>query len=101
MPRRTDFRVSPGTVSKILWHFTGGPLWDADRNRQGKSPKSVSVAYDALCSIVKTGELRIGSYKEVVKVRLPEVVDRHPKTRRKRTRKNVGIRSVITPSPGW
>src|SRR5262249_37193027 len=26
--------ASPGTVSKILWHFTGGPIWDEAAKRQ-------------------------------------------------------------------
>lgn len=25
---------SPGTVSKILWHFTGGPIWNSKTNTQ-------------------------------------------------------------------
>ena len=64
---------SPGTVSKILWHFTGGPEWDAKMNRQGKVPKLKRQAYDALVSILKDRELKIGNYKEVIKLKLPVI----------------------------
>ena len=63
--------VSPGTVSKILWHFTGGPLWDAEKERQGSSPKPVAKAYRNLKSILTTRQLRLGSYREIVKVVIP------------------------------
>ena len=36
---------SPGTVSKILWHFTGGPRWNDVEKRQEKEPKSIEEAY--------------------------------------------------------
>ncbi len=59
---------SPGTVSKILWHFTGGPKWDEANLCQLKSRKSSRAAYSALVAILTSKELRIGQYKEVIKV---------------------------------
>jgi hypothetical protein len=62
---------SPGTVSKILWHFTGGPTWNAKRKRQNKTPKPAIRAYNNLISILETKELRVGQYKEVLNVEVP------------------------------
>jgi hypothetical protein len=67
-----DLSPSPGTVSKILWHFTGGPRWNAKEQRQNKSPKPAEQAYNSLKSIIRTRELRVGQYKEVVKVNVKE-----------------------------
>jgi hypothetical protein len=64
---------SPGTVSKILWHFTGGPRWDSKLNKQEPHPKPAHEAYNALISILKDRELRIGGYKEVIKVKVPVI----------------------------
>jgi hypothetical protein len=58
---------SPGTVSKILWHFTGGPKWDAENRKQFKELKPSDHAFKALCQIIKTKELITGAYKETVK----------------------------------
>ena len=63
---------SPGTVSKILWHFTGGPKWNEKKKRQNLRPKPAKDAYDSLTSILQSGELRLGSYQEVVRVVVPE-----------------------------
>lgn len=57
----------PGTVSKILWHFTGGPHWDDKEQRQRINPKRPSDAYAALTSILQTRTLRLGRYHELVK----------------------------------
>lgn len=73
--------VSPGTVSKILWHFTGGPRWNQKAKKQNTSPKPVKVAYENLKSILRTKELRLGEYKEIIKVLHPEKHTRNPKTR--------------------
>lgn len=62
----------PGTVSKILWHFTGGPLWDASTNKQLKELKPARSGYDALNAILASKELRVGNYHEIVKVIVPE-----------------------------
>jgi hypothetical protein len=60
--------ISPGTVSKILWHFTGGPHWLDTENRQADDPKPEEEAFAALVSILQSKELRVGRYKEVIKV---------------------------------
>src|SRR5947207_5775054 len=64
---------APGTVSKILWHFTGGPRWLDSLATQSNERKSTLEAYQALCSILGTGCLRTGSYREVIRVQPPEV----------------------------
>ncbi len=63
----------PGTVSRILWHFTGGPAWNTAENRQGSKRKPSEEAYKALLSILKSKELRLGAYREVVKVHVPKL----------------------------
>ncbi|WP_141441352.1 abortive infection system antitoxin AbiGi family protein [Vreelandella titanicae] len=62
----------PGTVSKILWHFTGGPIWDDAANKQLKELKPAIDGYEALKAILKSQQLRVGKYHEVVKVIIPE-----------------------------
>ncbi len=88
---------SPGTVSKILWHFTGGPVWNAATKTQDSSPKPASDAYNNLKSILKSRVVRLGSYKERVKVVLPEhrMVDRQ--TRKITIKKNFPV--TIESSP--
>jgi len=61
----------PGTVSKILWHFTGGPAWNARLRRQARDPKHPASAYKALIAILTGRELRLGSYREIVTVEKP------------------------------
>lgn len=62
----------PGTVSKILWHFTGGPLWDTATNKQLKDLKPAASGYKALNSILDSKQLRVGNYHEVVKIIVPQ-----------------------------
>lgn len=62
---------NPGTVSKILWHFTGGPIWDTKKNKQGKKLKPANEAFSNLKAIIKSRTLKIGRFKEVVNVTLP------------------------------
>ena len=31
-------------LSKILWHFTGGPKWDTAKDRQEQRPKPMEEA---------------------------------------------------------
>jgi hypothetical protein len=81
--------TSPGTVSRILWHFTGGPLWNAVERRQQESPKPSSQAFKNLISIVRTRELRLGSYQEVVRVRVPKRKVWSSKAKQFRTELNV------------
>jgi hypothetical protein len=65
-------KLTPGTVSKILWHFTGGPMWDSKKNKQGTQLKTDDLAYDNLKNILSSKELRLGGYQEIVKVTYPE-----------------------------
>ena len=83
--------LSPGTVSKILWHFTGGPTWNTKTKRQSNSPKPAAKAYKNLKSILRTKELRLGTYKEVVKVILPERKKFNPETKKVEVQKNVPV----------
>ena len=70
----------PGTVSKILWHFTGGPLWDNQNNKQLKELKPTKKGYDALNSILYTHQIKVGNYAEIVKVIIPSKRIFDPKT---------------------
>jgi Putative abortive phage resistance protein AbiGi, antitoxin len=70
MPKQIN--QSPGTVSKILWHFTGGPDWNSEEKRQNRRPKPAARAYRNLKAILKTREVRIGQYTEIVSVRMPK-----------------------------
>ncbi|EDL70648.1 abortive infection system antitoxin AbiGi family protein [Vibrio campbellii] len=64
--------MRPGTVSKILWHFTGGPQWDSETNKQLKVLKPAMSGYGALKSILTSRELRTGNYHEIVKIIVSE-----------------------------
>lgn len=86
-----EYDLSPGTVSKILWHFTGGPTWSSQTKRQSKSPKPAAKAYENLKSILRTKELRLGTYKELIKVILPERKKFNPKTEKIDVQKNVPV----------
>ncbi|UCC99883.1 MAG: hypothetical protein JSW66_08365 [Phycisphaerales bacterium] len=83
--------LSPGTVSKILWHFTGGPAWNLKTGKQTSSPKPAAMAYENLKSILRSKEVRLGTYKEVVKVVLPELRKFNPKTKRVEVQKDVPV----------
>lgn len=76
--------LAPGTVSKILWHFTGGPKWNAAAKRQEERRKPEGDAYKALLSILRDKKLELGQYREVVKVRLPQFGPRNEKTGKSR-----------------
>jgi len=80
--------TTPGTVSKILWHFTGGPIWNEKTKKQSNTLKSSAVAFENLKSILRTKTLRLGTYKEVVKVILPERKKLNYKTRIVEVKKN-------------
>lgn len=56
---------SPGTVSKILWHFTGGPEWDSELHKQKKVLKKNSSSFEILNKIIDGGVLKTGSFSEV------------------------------------
>lgn len=82
---------SPGTVSKILWHFTGGPTWNPKTKKQNISPKPSGDAYENLKSILQTKELRLGNYKEIIKVIIPERKKFNVKKRTIEIEKNVPV----------
>lgn len=89
--------IPPGTVSKILWHFTGGPAWNPATKRQNTTRKPPAEAYTNLRSILRTKAVRLGGYKEVVNVVVPErrVVDSN--TRKVHIQKNVPITLESSP----
>ena len=60
----------PGTVSKILWHFTGGPIWDDQSKSQTSDLKPIEEAYNSLIGILASKEVWVGKYQEVIKARL-------------------------------
>src|SRR5258706_10613003 len=62
----------PGTVSKILWHFTGGPSWDSKKKQRYERLKPSANAYDALKGILADCELKVGETMEEVKIQWPE-----------------------------
>jgi hypothetical protein len=64
----TNNGLPPGTVSKILWHFTGGPRWNHKKKAQNSNPKPSAQAFEALRGILTTKQLRLGGYRELVKV---------------------------------
>jgi len=63
----------PGTVSKILWHFTGGPRWNPKKKQRYKSLKPSADAYDALKGILADCKLRVGQTIEDIKILWPEL----------------------------
>jgi len=69
---------SPGTVSKILWHFTGGPVWNSKTNTQGKQLKPSKDAFANLKAIMKSRTLKVGRFKEVVNVVIPSFKEYSP-----------------------
>lgn len=77
----------PGTVSKILWHFTGGPKWNTTLKRQEKRRKPEGDAYSAFLSILTDKKLELGQYREVVRVRIPQFGPRNKKTGKRRVLK--------------
>lgn len=89
--------LTPGTVSTILWHFTGGPRWDALTKRQEPIPKPQDDAYRALLSILSSKELRLGSYSEVFNVTVPLLRKRNRVTRKVEELENV--EEQLTSSP--
>jgi len=62
--------TGPGTVSKILWHFTGGPLWDSAKNHQCTTLKPASDAYKAFTGILGSKQIRLGGYRELVNIQI-------------------------------
>jgi hypothetical protein len=81
-------KATPGTVSKILWHFTRGPLWDEAQQCQQRHPKPADDAYAALVGILRSKQLRLGRYREVVRVRLPQTRRDYPLLKLNVSKKN-------------
>jgi hypothetical protein len=82
-------QVMPGTVSKILWHFTGGPLWDSKLNKQSTVLKSTEDACKAMMSILASKSLKLGSYREAVTVSVKRKRVYNPTTNQTETQFNV------------
>lgn len=57
----------PGTVSKILWHFTGGPLWDEQLQHQATEVKSDDNAFEILKKILHSKYLKASQYSEIIR----------------------------------
>jgi len=83
--------LSPGTVSKILWHFTGGPIWNSKTKKQSTTPKPASKAYENLKSILRSKEIHLGTYKEVVRAIIPKRRKFNPATKKMEVRENVPV----------
>jgi len=64
-------KITSGTVSNIVWHFTGGPKWNSELNTQSSDLKPIEEACAILKKIIDSKYLRVGSYKEVFKKRMP------------------------------
>jgi hypothetical protein len=90
---------SPGTVSKILWHFTGGPKWNEAEKRQEEKPKPIDEAYKALIGILSTRKLRIGQYKEVVKVIAREATVVTKESKKFKFTKQYNVPTTLISSP--
>lgn len=82
---------SPGTVSKILWHFTGGPIWNSKTKKQSSTPKPASKAYENLKSILRSKEVHLGTYKEVVRAIIPKRQKFNPATKKIEVQKNIQV----------
>lgn len=71
---KKNINSRPGTVSKILWHFTGGPKWDNINKCQLDKLKSPYTAYKNLCGILKTNSLKVGNYREKIETYINSLV---------------------------
>ena len=83
--------LSPGTVSKILWHFTGGPQWSQKLRKQKLRPKPPKQAYKALKKILSSKTLRVGGYREIIRKQTPRKRRRKPYGPPHRTGKPPGL----------
>lgn len=72
-------------------------MWDAKRQRQQRKPKGAPKAYSNLKSILKSHEIRLGGYKEIVRLTLPEVRRWDSARRELVIRRNVPV--VLESSP--
>jgi ribosomal protein L10 len=51
---KDNYKMTPGTTSELLWHFTGGPLFDEITKKQTKELKSEEKAFKALKGILQS-----------------------------------------------
>lgn len=84
----------PGTVSNILWHFTGGPRWNQRDHRQEDCAKPSADAYAALIAIVRSGFIRLASYEEFVRAEVEHVKRDEATNQRIYTTRPVEIRTT-------
>jgi len=68
--------TTPGTVSKILWHFTGGPK-RLENGFQSEELRDPEIAYKALSAIVTSQRLKMGSVKERFITNVETLADAH------------------------
>jgi hypothetical protein len=87
----------PKTHSDILWHFTGGKTHNIKNHKESKNLKSLKTAFEILKTILKTKNLKVGSYHEYIKCVMPSQQIYNDKNNRLEIKKNVP--SVITTSP--
>ncbi|MCB0473866.1 MAG: hypothetical protein KDC56_12470, partial [Flavobacteriaceae bacterium] len=93
----TVTEVNSGTVSRILWHFTGGPKWDEKNKRQYSKLKLQSEAYDILQAIITSRKLKVSNYRELIKVKVPNVRMKNPETKKYETVK--WVEKIIESAP--
>lgn len=72
-------------------------MWLEQQGRQGEKPKSPARAYRNLKSILESQELRLGSYKEIVRVVIPFVSELNRSTRKFVKKKNVSTEISSAP----
>lgn len=72
-------KIQSGTVSNIVWHFTGGPKWNDGNKKQENEIKTNIEALNILEKIIDEKQLKLGSYKEVIKTILPYTFSFIPK----------------------
>lgn len=72
-------------------------MWDETTNKQGTKLKASKKAYEALCGIIQSKQLRIGKYHEIVKVVVPRLKVRNTKTRKYELKLNHPV--IIKSSP--
>ena len=94
MAKEPEF--SPGTVSKILWHFTGGGKLNDKTQKRGPK-KTDAAAFKALISILKSREIRLGSSTETVSMFNAQLMDIAFETGKRKIRKNV--RTELSSAP--
>lgn len=93
-----DSARQPKTHSEILWHFTGGPLWNSKKSLQSTKLKPQKNASEILVSILKSKVLRIGNYHEVINCSvLPSYKFYNKQTNRMVTKK--GLTVTVKTSP--